>query len=690
MVFSLGNVMRAYLLFFIGFLMSLPLSAQVLKGRVTDQKGVPVPFATIYFREISLGLVADDHGDFQTTLKEGSYTCECSSLGYEKKIMPVTISGKNTTLKIELQEKAYSLSEVIVNTNGEDPAYAIMRKAIAKAPFHLHQVKSYQANVYIKGSVKVEKIPAVMKLSKENREFAKNFANKLYLMESQNEVTFTDPDRYDQKVLAISSTIPAEIDEGMVIKAINSSIYSPDMYGISPLAPKAFSYYKYVYEGFSMEGDHTVNKIKVISKKNNGLLFNGWIYIVEDDWNVQHVDLTISMSGVTFHINTSYNEVRPTVFLPTTYDMDVKMDIFGLKGGGKYYSSVQYQQVEVYGSSSPVTADSQPDKATAKPVATAKKPAVKKQPKKQLEITPRDSLFRVTRDTMALLRDSIYWLEVRNMPLQPEEVISYLNKDSLKAVNDSISKTDSLQNRTLSKWLSHLALGEEIRFGEKYTFKYDGIAGACPEYNFTDGFWLGQKFRFGVNFTENKSFNISPSVYYLTARKDVNWQVKSNFNYAPMRLGKLSVSAGDMTADFAGDKGLNRTINSVASLIFAENVAKFYRKQFVTVSHQIELAHALQLTTGINYEKRSALENNTSYSLFGGRPASNLPYGQIAPMPGHSSLTAGIQLSYTPRYYYRIRKGRKQYDHSDFPHFMLAYNRTVPEGEKEKTSFDKI
>jgi hypothetical protein len=349
--------------------------------------------------------------------------------------------------------------------------------------------------------------------------------------------------------------------------------------------------------------------------------------------------------------------------------------------------------VEVYGSPSPVISEkteNKPDKTADKPVVAAKKPAVKKQPKKELEITPRDSLFRVTRDTMALLRDSIYWLEVRNMPLQPEEVISYLHKDSLKVVADSISKTDSLQNRTLTKWLSHLAFGEEMRFGKKYTFKYDGILGACPEYNFTDGFWLGQKVRFGVNFTENKSLTISPSVYYLTARKDMNWQVKSNFNYAPMRFGKLSASAGDITADFAGDKGLNHTINAVASLIFAENVAKFYRKQFATVSHQIELANALQLTAEVNYEKRSALENNTSYSFFGGRPASNLPHGQIEPMPEHSSLTAGIQLNYTPLYYYRIRKGRKYYDHSDFPHFMLAYNRTIPEGEKEKSSFDKI
>jgi hypothetical protein len=110
------------------------LAAQTLKGKIITENNVPVPHAAIYIRERSQGIAADDRGEFQTTLPQGHYTLEISSLGFEKQLYPVTVDKDLTAINIQMEAKSYILPALIVTNNKEDPAYSIMRKAIAKAP----------------------------------------------------------------------------------------------------------------------------------------------------------------------------------------------------------------------------------------------------------------------------------------------------------------------------------------------------------------------------------------------------------------------------------------------------------------------------------------------------------------------------------------------------------------------------
>ena len=341
--------MKVYSLIVLCCLLPMHLFAQLLTGKITDVSGEAIPNATLYIREVALGITADDNGEFQASLKKGSYTCDFSSLGYERKTLPLTIDKAETHLTVAMEKKVYALKEVIISANREDPAYAIMRKAIGMAPFYLHQIEKYESSIYVKGSVKVEKIPRLMTFGSNGKKL-KNLTNKLFLIESQNEVSFTSPNRYEQKVLAFSSTLPADIDAGQVMSVMTANIYDPNAFGrISPLAPGAFSYYKFALEGISMEGEHMINKIRVQPKKNNPKLVSGWLYIIENSWNVQSADLSATELGVTIRFTATYNEVKPSAFLPTAYDIDMKVDAMGVKATGKYYSSVQYKTVELSG-----------------------------------------------------------------------------------------------------------------------------------------------------------------------------------------------------------------------------------------------------------------------------------------------------------------------------------------------------
>ena len=706
--------MRTITLIVFGFIFSLNLLGQMLTGRIVDSKEQPVPNASVYIREVALGIMANENGEFQTKIDAGEYTVDISSLGYERKTMPVSVPPESLHLIVPMTEKIFTIREVIVTPGKEDPAYRIMRNVIARAPIHLRQVKSFESDVYLKGTFKLDKLPAIVKSQMKD----KSTIGKLMVYESQNEIKYHEPDKYEQRIVALSSTLSKDfyIDDKMPILTLTANIYSPTSFG-GLLGPGAFSLYKFKLEDIDSEGNHEIYKIRLTPRKKNSQLVSGYLYVVDKTWSVQQAQLDASYMGV--------------------------------KGGGHFYGSVKYNKLETKDNSFPSSNAIKPDVVELKAPAPKQQKDIQKieeliakdelttreaykiaqlitkttetdemkEKKRQLEIPSSDYTIAVTRDSLALLRDSSFWNSTRTTPLQPAELRSYVQRDSLKLVVDSLQSADSLKNRTFWKWTTHLLLGERVNFGKKYLFSYGGLIAACPEYNFVDGFRIGQRFNAGINFDKNhastntaneeadadakqdttiikanffRSLSISPAVYYTTARKEVDFFIDWVLSYAPMRNGRLTASTGNTIADFAGQNGSGRFANTLASFFVAENTAKFYQKRFVNISNQIDIANGLALTTGFLYENRNDLENKTSFNLFNREPASNRPHGQTETMPDHKAYIASIELNYTPRLHYRVRNGQKYYDRSKFPTFNMRYQKSFSDDRRINSSYEII
>ena len=174
---------------------------------------------------------------------------------------------------------------------GEDPAMRIMRMAIASAPYFRTQVAEYTADVYIKGSFNVGKLSRVVRrLSGGN--FRDIREGTTYVDEALSEVVFTAPNHYVQKVKRRSSSLPDELAGGDPMRLINISIYDPVSIAISPLSPGAFGHYRFVYEGYSVDGDKVINRIRVTPVHRSSELLTGWLHIVEGDWSVRAFDLS--------------------------------------------------------------------------------------------------------------------------------------------------------------------------------------------------------------------------------------------------------------------------------------------------------------------------------------------------------------------------------------------------------------
>ena len=183
----------------ISFLLVAQLAySQTLKGRIVDTKGEPVVAASIYIKEIKQGLICDKDGNFQIKLNPGTYTIEFSCIGYNSNIKEITIADENLDIEFILSEKTVQLQEVVIQA-GEDPAYAVMRKAIQKAPYYQSVVKESTYKAYTKGSGKL--VSSTKTMEKMAGEDLTYFKDKAFLEESVSEYKFTAPDKYEQTII---------------------------------------------------------------------------------------------------------------------------------------------------------------------------------------------------------------------------------------------------------------------------------------------------------------------------------------------------------------------------------------------------------------------------------------------------------------------------------------------------------
>ncbi len=723
--------MKTHIFLLLSLFITTSAYSQILRGKITDSAGNVVPGATLFIKEKSLGLVANTDGTYQVYLDKGTYDIEFRSLGYETLDTTIIVSGKETVKNIQLQRRTYMLQEVRVGSKNEDPAYYIIRRAIAMAPYYRNYIKSYAYETYLKGKFRIEKLPRIGDYTVEDVDM-KKYIGKDLMVESIADISYTAPNQFKLDIKAYKSSLPSALDSALSISVSDGSIYKEKLLGcLSPLSSKALDYYKFMYLGSQEDGNHLINKIQVTPKKRNAQLLEGTIYINEDTWDVVHVDLISSSFGIDFRHKWYYTEIKPNVFVVTSKSSELLANVLGLfKGSGSNYVSCKYSKLELNKNlpkpdmiklpqqSGQKTLPDIPVSETEKKIEklTSKESLSNKETyqlaqllqktmadstaqkkKRSLELKKEGNLIidRKT-DSLAYRRDSVYWEKNRVIPLKPSEIQSYLSGDSLKIKIDSIQLQKSTRNKKEEEGIdlfSKITNGDKIYFSEKkYYLSYSGLGGISPEYNFVDGFWLGYHFGLGAKLSDKLSLDFAPAVYYVTARKAMTWFADLTLNYAPMSLGKLSIKAGDRSEDFNLENGTLHMENTFTSVLLGDSYIKFYRNKFFTIQNDIDIVNGLQLHLGLDYAQRSTMTNAITYSIFNNHTAEpnipDNPYYQD--MPVNYSLQTTIGISYTPEYYYRVWKGKKYYAHSSYPTFSVIYKRGINTGATYSPRFDQL
>jgi len=668
-------MLKRLLLFILIYLFSnIYLFSQGIKGRVTDEAGKPIEGASVYLHENRTGLITNENGEFNLTLAAGVYHIDVSCVGYEKHTEEILLNTKNINLDIILKISELQLKEVLAHS-GEDPAYAIMRHAIAKAPYYQNVVKIMRYNAYSKGSGQLLSVPKIFgtMMSQGEKKEMEIMQNKTFLLESFSEITFTAPTKYEQNIKAFASSFPMMDDPENAMLSPVFSLYNPEfMTAVSPLNKNAFDYYRFRYEGFDYQEGTAINKISVIPKLKDGRLLEGTIYIADNDWDVRGATLKISIMGMNFTYDLHYHQADKDVFLVTDAQIDIAANILGAKFEATLLSSIQFVDIQLN--------DSLIQAQKASEITTKK--AIKKQTKKSLEIKT-DNRFAQSVDSLATRRDSAYWNSVRSIVLTEEEAQSYARRDTLEHFIDSV---DNAERNPKFRPLNLLTGGRAGNDSSLLYFSYGGLLGALGGYNFVDGFQLGQNFSFDFKRKKNHHLIISPSIYYATARKTLLWTTESRLTYFPRSVrGEARLAFGRRSGNYNGENGMENLLSSAYAFFTGKNYAKFYTQKFVTLQNAMDIANGLRLSVAARTERRYAETNHTIFHLFNKKysPAPNQPKFAENINANFTDLAAfSLSLTYTPEYYYIKTEKEKRYVRSRFPHFTLKYYSGIALSEK--------
>ncbi|MDG5800296.1 DUF5686 and carboxypeptidase regulatory-like domain-containing protein [Marinilabiliaceae bacterium ANBcel2] len=682
--------------------------ASGLKGQVTNLDNEPIPGVSIFIKESHSGVATNNEGFYELKLEPGTYHVIFQALGYSRQEFQINITEKKwLKLDVILNEVQVHLQEVRVYPGEEDPAYTMMRKAIGLAPYYLRQAKEYEAEVYLRGSLQVNRIPLLLRSNILVNDL-KIKSGDTYTAESMNIIHFAAPDTFNHTVVDSRSSFPVG-DESSPIGYISYSFYESnnDMY-ISPLATNAMRHYRFQYEGYITEGDHIINRIRVIPRRKSQQLFEGVLYLVEDFWNIHSLNFTLEAFYGTVRMQQLYSPVQNDIWLPVNHQFEMGLSIMGIQADVNYIGSVKYLDVKPNRDlvvpeliTRQVISDSDIAKKKEKPLSpnqkrieallekeelsnremvrlasSIEKESISRKKNKPLEI---QSSYSINIKKDSIQRDSINWKKIRPVPLTRKEEQSFAIRDSINAAQTKTSQTDSTEQQTSTfKKIRSAVFSKSTLYrsqqGNINTYYGGLIDPSAIGFNAVDGWRYHQKV--GLNWQQDSlhRMNVELNTGYALARESLYGSLTLRQNYLPMSRGAITLSAGADSYDFKNDKSVLPFVNMGASLLFKENYNRYYENNFVSLKNEVDLANGFQLTTAAAWHHHQPLENNTNYSFF--RQNSLYHPNQITHLSAHDNhfkkqkaLITELGFEYTPRYYYRVRNGRKIMSHSNYPTF---------------------
>ena len=561
-------------------------------GLVTDESNNPLSFVNIYLENTVNGTTTNDNGRYELELSQaGTYTVVFKFLGFKTHKENIVVERFPYTLNVVMKEESVLLSEVEVNAS-DNPAHRIIRGAIAKRKEYLKKMESYTADFYSKGLIKIKDAPEKILgqgLGDLGGGLDSTRSGIIYLSETISKIAKHKSD-YKEKIIA--SKVSGD-DNGFSFNNasdVDFSYYNNTIeFGnqlVSPIADNAFNYYRYKLIGtFYDDNKNLINQIEVTPRRPKDKVFTGTIYIVEDDWAIYATDLTVTgQQAQVFAVDTlflkqSFNFSKTdTLWLKVLQSIDFKYGLFGIKGDGRFTSGYKNYNVR---------------------------------PNFSKDDFGNEVLFF---EKEANKKDSLYWKEIRPVPLTLEELVDYKVKDSVQDIRKSQKYLDSIDAKNNAFKLGDMLFGYSYdnTFKEKY-FRMDSPL-ATINFNTVQGWYMG----LGLNYTKlskekGTRFNINTNLGY--GFSDETFRPKGEISYRFNNFSRpyLKLGGGNEMAQFNPANPISPIINGISTLFFEDNYAKFYDKTFANIFYSQEIVNGIYLFTDLGYEQRKPVFNTTDY-----------------------------------------------------------------------------
>ncbi|WP_020567285.1 DUF5686 and carboxypeptidase regulatory-like domain-containing protein [Neolewinella persica] len=636
----------------------IPLGAQTIKGYITNEFLEPVPFANVLVQELATGTTSDDQGYYELNLQtEGNYRLIFSSLGYTSHKENVIIGLEPYELNISLTTSDVLLNEITVAAGRKDPAYAIIKKVVERKDRHLRAADSYRTDIYVKAVEEVERNernrkPAITLDASPEEEngmpdpFAeeekarKELLGRLNLVEMEVTLNFKQPRQYKEERTAYQKYgntgglfIPrfGETDFNFYRNMVLLTGIS-DAPVISPLSTTGVLAYKYKLESTNLEGSQIVYEIKVSPRKSGNSTCQGTIWINEDTYTINRLDLTFSKYPLkffdAFRLQQEYVE-----HIDSLWTVSKQVFLYVAKQGKKAtfrgnttlsYSNYEHNYAF-------------PDKFFGNEVAVTTREAYK--------------------------RDSTYWEGSRTVALTTEEAKMINIRDSLKAITSSKEYQDSLQAKYNKITLLELAWeGVGFRNNAKKSHLYVGSLGELINFSVVGGWRFGPYVGYNRRYENGKMVNFSGSMNYGLLNRDLLGNFNIWHRYNPFNLGEISVSGGRSF----------ESINQFDAYLNQLRPSNYIKLEATRFRHSIEAFNGFFIWNEVDFSARKPITGLRTSSFLQDIVEDSEEPQEFEPYEALRTTTA---ITFTPGLKYMREPDRKIRLGSRWPTFQILYRK---------------
>lgn len=621
------------------------LLAAGIRGKIKNEKGEVMPFASVLVKGTEIGTMANQDGDYEIKLKAGSYEIVFQYIGYQSVTKKVEIAENVQTLNITMKEISIELGGVKVSNNKEDPALTIMRKTIAMSPIHHKEVESYSMRNYLRGTFRVNDVSFIFEKAMKD-----NFIKKgqSYVIESVNEVNFKQPNSFVERVISVRSNLPPAMKNNVNASVDKSSFYNPNNKE-SPITFKGAVNYRYVYEGFFQDKGVYINKIRVIPKVKSPGLYSGTINIIDGTWAIHSIDFKYEEEVGQSSYKVIFTPIDD-IWMPIQVEETTEIKFMGADVSARVvtaYKSYQIVKNPKYATIKPQVLDDKIFKTEAKDLNRKKldtktileqkeltlkqlkklskdleKEEVKEKKEKNEEIVA--SNYSRSVDSLARQRSEDFWAEERQIPLTEIEVKGYKQADSIykvEAKEISIKlKKDSVERLRPAKFeFNQLLFGNTYQYnlidkndkkkGYKDFFTLGGWA-EDTRYNAVEGINIGfprLSYRHRIDSLGSFSMNVKP--HYSIQRERLNGSFGIGYGQKKFSIG---AEAGRKVFQLNNEEPINNFVNAAYALLDNRHFGKFYEQKYARINFSPRISDNITFRTYFQVAERYHLNNIVS------------------------------------------------------------------------------
>lgn len=292
----------------------------IIKGKIIDAVSLdPVPFAAISFKNTSIGKNSEFDGTFIFQIsKIPADSLIISCIGFTKKSVFIQKDSLNQELKIYLNPNEIALHEIKVYA-GENPAYAIIRNAVASKSSHNNKnLEGYDFKSYNKVEVdinnlnpKLQKLGVTKKINKAVASVGKltDEAGKIllpsFISESISHYYHRNNPKVSKEIIEKTNISGVGVTDGsLASQFIGTTFQQYNFFDNhlnilnknfpSPIATDWKLTYEYYLSDSTVIDGKFCYQIDFEPHRKQDLAFNGTIWIEKASWAIAQIDATIT------------------------------------------------------------------------------------------------------------------------------------------------------------------------------------------------------------------------------------------------------------------------------------------------------------------------------------------------------------------------------------------------------------